>query len=116
MSYVFRRLSCRPSPTCLRPPALSGPTFRPTRFCDLGNTCSSTRGFSTTAGIGKDKYEEKARELSQQGLDEHEQEVKARKNQIQRPWLRQDADKPPVEKAEKETEPLTKGSLSDPVH
>lgn len=55
------------------------------------------------------KWDKKARELHQRGVDEEEQEVRARQAQIKRPWLREDADKPPVQ--EKEKPPLTKGKL-----
>lgn len=35
--------------------------------------------------------------MNQKGLDEAEQEVRVKQNQVKRPWLREDADKPPAE-------------------
>lgn len=59
----------------------------------------------------EDQYDAKARKLNQQSLDEHEQEVKVRQHQVQRPWHRHDADKPPVDdKGNEFEEPLTKGT------
>ncbi|TLS21429.1 uncharacterized protein PpBr36_10120 [Pyricularia pennisetigena] len=63
---------------------------------------------------GGNKYASRARDLNQQGLDEQEQEVVLRKHQIERPWHRQDADKPPVDPKghdKKREEPLSKGKL-----
>ncbi|TLD32967.1 hypothetical protein PspLS_00020 [Pyricularia sp. CBS 133598] len=63
---------------------------------------------------GENKYESRARQLNQQGLDEQEQEVVLRQHQIERPWHRQDADKPPVDPKgheNKREEPLSKGKL-----
>ncbi|KAH8882347.1 hypothetical protein GQ53DRAFT_610462, partial [Thozetella sp. PMI_491] len=59
-----------------------------------------------------DKYEEKAKQLSQKSIDEQERQLKeARQNQTQRPWLRQDADKPPADDSGKESQPMPKGKL-----
>ncbi|KAM7196863.1 Protein of unknown function, DUF607 domain containing protein [Naviculisporaceae sp. PSN 640] len=60
----------------------------------------------------ENKYDIEARKLNQKRLDEHEQEVKVRQHQVQRPWHRQDADKPPVDDTGKQPyEPITKGKL-----
>lgn len=51
----------------------------------------------------------KAKKLSQKRLDEHEEEVRAREQQVRRPWLREGADKPPVEGNGDSAEPIAKG-------
>lgn len=51
--------------------------------------------------------EAKAKKLDQKRLDEHEEEVRAREQQVRRPWHREGADKPPVEG---NTEPIAKGN------
>lgn len=53
--------------------------------------------------------------MNQKELDEEEQEVRARQSQVKRPWLREDADKPPVQEPGKEKAPLTKGKFSIPL-
>ncbi|KAF3765350.1 hypothetical protein M406DRAFT_219175, partial [Cryphonectria parasitica EP155] len=58
----------------------------------------------------KDGYEKKAQQLNQKGLDQEEQEVRAKQNQVKRPWLREDADKPPAEQPQKKSTD-TKGKL-----
>lgn len=69
------------------------------------------RTFSFSAPRRKDSAEEKAKKLNQQGLDEHEQQVKVREHQVKRPWHREDADKPPVEEeGKRKKEPLTRGT------
>ena len=62
----------------------------------------------------KDSPVAKAKKLNQEGADEAEREIKARQKQIKRPWLRQDADKPPVEETENQAHPLTKGTTVRP--
>lgn len=77
-------------------------------------TTTRSQLFSTSPVRQDDsKWDKKARELHQRGVDEEEQEVRARQAQIKRPWLREDADKPPVQ--EKEKPPLTKGILTAPT-
>lgn len=72
-----------------------------------GRTCPShsfvgltARPFSCSRARQQDEYAEKARKLNQKGLDEAEQEVRVKQNQVKRPWLREDADKPPAEQRE----------------
>ncbi|KAK4214945.1 hypothetical protein QBC37DRAFT_140646 [Rhypophila decipiens] len=81
----------------------------------IGETLPRSRCFSTTCRAfqqSQNKYDVEARKLSQKSLDEHEQEVKVRQHQVQRPWHRQDADKPPVDDdGNTSDEPLTKGKL-----
>ncbi|KAL1845324.1 hypothetical protein VTK73DRAFT_687 [Phialemonium thermophilum] len=61
--------------------------------------------------VDESKYEQKAKELNQKGLDEEEQEVRVRQNQIKRPWHREGADKPPVSETQDDMKPMTKGKL-----
>lgn len=60
-------------------------------------TPPAARFLSVSKPRKRDAYDEEARKLSQKGLDEEEQEVRVKQNQVKRPWLREDADKPPVE-------------------
>ena len=56
--------------------------------------------------------EAKAKKLDQKRLDEHEEEVRAREQQVRRPWHREGADKPPVDGNGNTTEPMVKGTQS----
>jgi hypothetical protein len=74
------------------------------RACALDPSPSSlharylTRGFrSTVIRLDDDKYAKKAKALSQKTLDEQEQQVRVRENQVKRPWHREGADEPPVQ-------------------
>ena len=102
MSHSFRRLSS----------SLLRQSFAPKHnlACHRLGTPTSSKAFSTARIWQRDQYEEKARKLNQQGLDEHEQEVRVRQHQIKRPWHRDDADRPPAEETSEETEPV-KGML-----
>ncbi|KAK3346946.1 hypothetical protein B0T25DRAFT_461364 [Lasiosphaeria hispida] len=107
MSLIFRRL---PSQLARAPPT---PPQRiiPSRRClsiDTYSTRPLSRSFSTSP-CHRDEYEEKAKKLSQKGLDEQESDV--RRNQLKRPWHREDADKPPADEKRGGDEPLTKGKL-----
>ncbi|KAK1760257.1 hypothetical protein QBC47DRAFT_334246 [Echria macrotheca] len=107
MSYVLRRLPgqmARGTLANIRPPV-------PRCCAPLRIPPSLGRLVSTSQTRRVDKYEEKAKQLSQKGLDEHEQEVKVRQHQVKRPWHRQDADKPPVDDVEDDRDPITKGKL-----
>ncbi|KAK3385627.1 hypothetical protein B0H63DRAFT_185670 [Podospora didyma] len=85
-------------------------TFSPTNHPRISNFQS--RHISTPqAQREEDASDAKARKLSQKSLDEEEQEVRVRQNQVKRPWHRQDADKPPVSEDESQPEPLSKGKL-----
>ena len=76
----------------------------------IWGVAATCRPLSTTARTRDKDYDEKAKDLNQKTLDKHEQEVKVREKQIKRPWLRQDADKPPAEQDHKK-EPSAKGVL-----
>lgn len=67
-----------------------------------------TRSFHSSRITYRDEHDEKARNLNQKGLDEAEQEVRVKQNQVKRPWLRENADKPPAEAPPQES-PNAKG-------
>ncbi|KAK4221324.1 hypothetical protein QBC38DRAFT_134105 [Podospora fimiseda] len=92
MNHAFRRLPRHFSPISLIPP--------------LRTCCPILR-----PGIVAYSQEAKARALNQKGLDEEEQKVKARANQVKRPWHREGADKPVVDSKGNEIQPTTKGKL-----
>lgn len=73
-----------------------------------------TRSFHSSRINYRDEHDEKARDLNQKGLDEAEQEVRVKQNQVKRPWLRENADKPPAETPPQES-PNAKG-LYSPSH
>lgn len=102
MSCAIRRLPCQLG-NLARPTSTT--SFTITRTLCAAITARSAkpstgllaiRSLHSTA-IHQDKYEEKARKLNQKGLDEAEQTVRVKQNQVKRPWLREDADKPPAE-------------------
>ncbi|ROW00646.1 hypothetical protein VSDG_03208 [Cytospora chrysosperma] len=62
-----------------------------------GFTTGSVRELNSSPITREESGDTKARKLSQKGLDEEEQEVRVRQKQVKRPWLREDADKPPAE-------------------
>lgn len=57
----------------------------------------------------KEEDEGTLRRPKQEGLDEKEQEARVKQNQVKRPWLREDADKPPAEQ-ERDEKPESKGT------
>ncbi|KAK4151725.1 hypothetical protein C8A00DRAFT_16908 [Chaetomidium leptoderma] len=108
MNYAFGRLQrqlIRGSPIW----QLAAHCRAQTRFAPVFTT-HSPRSVST-AEPDQTEPEAKAKKLNQKALDEQEQDVRARQNQVQRPWHRQGADNPPVEKNGKTIAPVTKGKL-----
>lgn len=105
MSCAFRRVPCqlarlsRPlSPTIS--PSVTGsicPTWTHRTVPSLPSTARAVRNFNTTPIAHEESGEAKARKLNQKGLDEEEQAVRVKQKQVKRPWLREDADKPPAE-------------------
>lgn len=71
----------------------------------------ATRSFHSSRISCRDEHDEKARNLNQKGLDEAEQEIRVKQNQVKRPWLRENADKPPAETSPPEN-PNAKGLYS----
>ncbi|KAJ4288888.1 hypothetical protein N0V88_007221 [Collariella sp. IMI 366227] len=65
----------------------------------------------STAKPDETEPEAKAKKLDQKVLDEEEQELRARQNQVKRPWHREGADEPPIDKDGKDDAPVTKGKL-----
>lgn len=114
MNYVFGRLQCqlirssasRRLPTCCRPQTqfrLSHRQFR------SGVVARQSSRAASIPEPDETEPEAKAKRLDQKELDEQEQQVRIRQKQVQRPWHRQGADDPPVEKHGNETSPVTKG-------
>lgn len=109
MTSVIRRVPCqlgklplaRPSSTLafgIKPATpLHSVTFTAKTVPILSTSRCFLRHFSASTTTRQDQYDEKAQKLNQRGLDEEEQEVRVKQNQIKRPWLREGADKPPAE-------------------
>jgi len=113
MCYRARRWIPRPlelAPRLIQLHHQTRPARR--RIGDFDIASNVTRSLSTSAPrLAQDPYEAKAQRLSQKGIDEEEKEVKARQKQIRRPWLRENADQPPVSQTTDKPEPLTEGML-----
>jgi hypothetical protein len=117
MNYALRRLACQVAQHGSQHAqilSVSSRRLAPSWRCQGSSasvriTATGSHLFSTSPARREDnEWDKKARKLSQQGVDEEEREVRARQAQIKRPWLREDADKPPVQ--DKEKPPLTKGT------
>ncbi|AEO58415.1 hypothetical protein MYCTH_2305722 [Thermothelomyces thermophilus ATCC 42464] len=67
--------------------------------------------FAPRAAPSQTDPEAKAKKLDQKVLDEQEQEVRVRQNQVKRPWHREGADDPPTVGVEKEAAPVREGRL-----
>jgi len=110
MSSVLARL---PSQIGRAPAAALARSLRaaPNTPCGLRSAATTLhwRTFRSSPLNTRNEYDEKAKELNQKGLDEHEQQVRVRQHQVKRPWHRDGADKPPVTEDGEKTEPKTKG-------
>jgi len=108
MSHVLRRLPGRIIETSWR--GLSSP-LKVASNCQRWSRspCLSQLLSTSATRLHEDKYEKAAKALNQKGLDEQEQKVKVRQHQVQRPWHREDADKPTVAKEGEEKEASTQG-------
>lgn len=112
MNCVRMRLQCRlmQSPNTLARWCLDSPqkthTFHRPRIPIVALRQAST---SVSPKTRETEADAKAKKLSQKRLDEHEEEVRAREQQVRRPWLREGADKPPVEGNGDSAEPIAKG-------
>lgn len=103
MSCAFARVPCRLARLASPSPVSSFSTR--TRNTTLARRFPTTQYAGSTllyssnaaAAPKNNKYDEKARKLDQKGLDKEEQEVRVKMNQTKRPWLRENADKPPAE-------------------
>ncbi|KAK4234092.1 hypothetical protein C8A03DRAFT_18947 [Achaetomium macrosporum] len=109
MNYAFRRVQhqlIRRSPPWQLPSRCQWKTpftYRP--FRPVTSAAHSSTPDRTVP-------EAKTQRLNRKALDEQEQEVTARQNQVKRPWHRQGADDPPVRDGGKEDgAPITKGKL-----
>ncbi len=111
MNCVFRRFPSRLNPSFQ---LKLGPekTTLPSKVFLRCSHLAVTRSFTSGPYYRESDASRKARSLSSKGVEEEEKKVKARQNQIQRPWLREDADKPPVDKSGgTRAQPLTKGTV-----
>ncbi|KAK3689130.1 hypothetical protein B0T22DRAFT_167139 [Podospora appendiculata] len=106
MNHALGRVSCSLTRSSCR-----GLTHSQNRLFYSRISIYTFRPNSTSQRPRENEFDAKAKRLNQKRLDEHEEEVKVRQNQVKRPWNREGADRPPVEKDGNEAEPLTKGKL-----
>ncbi|KAK3388759.1 hypothetical protein B0T20DRAFT_102197 [Sordaria brevicollis] len=115
MNCVRVRLQCRlmqsPRPStfsrwCLASPPQQNHTFHRPRIPIVALRQASS---SVSPKTRETEADAKAKKLSQKRLDEHEEEVRAREQQVRRPWHREGADKPPVQ--DSGSQPIAKGKL-----
>ena len=118
MNCVRMRLQCRLMQTpntlarwCLESPQKSHTFHRPRISIVALRQASS----SVSRVTRETEAEAKAKKLDQKRLDEHEEEVRAREQQVSRPWHREGADKPPVDDNGDSVEPIAKGK-TNPKH
>lgn len=116
MSHVFRRLQCQlacgSSRSSLLPGRRPASKFASSHheFHQTTLTRQSTKHIPSRKAK-ENEQDAKAKRLNQKVVDEEEQKVKAIQNQVNRPWHRQGADKPPIGK----DGPVTKGPYQDPT-
>jgi hypothetical protein len=114
MSYVFGRLQRQlihglsSSRLALGSGCRAQTGFVRRRLRPACYVCPTARAAST-AEFDQTEPGAKAKKLDQKALEEQEQEVRVRQRQVQRPWHRQGADEPPVDKDGNEVAPITKG-------
>ncbi|KAK4184005.1 siderophore biosynthesis protein [Podospora australis] len=105
MNHAFRRL----------PRQLTSAFFTQPHQTSFRPICRRAPIFFTYSTKSLEEQENaadaKARRLSQKTLDEEEQKVKVRQNQVKRPWHREGADKFPVDAKGHDIQPTTKGKL-----
>lgn len=101
MSCAFRRLPCHLGSRLARPVPTSSTFATRSTFTTPRASRSSARLFSIQHSL---------QETNQKGLNPEDQESRVKENQLRRPWLRQDADKPPAEQSPLPDIP-TKGKL-----
>lgn len=133
MTSAFRQLPCQLGRlACSRTIASSSSTststyiatsLRATRGSQRVSTCrpslTSCRPFSNSPIVRRDVSSERPQSSNQKGLNPDEQEVRVKEKQVQRPWLREDADKPPADhnpdaNPNKKGEWLGRGQLDPP--
>ncbi|CAN8104515.1 unnamed protein product [Discula destructiva] len=113
MSRAIRRVPCHLLGRLARPPSTA--SFA---LCAANNTITPPNPFAQrlsrrsihSSPLLLDRCDDKARKPDQKGLDEAEQEARVKQNQVKRPWLREDADKPPAERPPP-VNPEAKGKL-----
>lgn len=105
MSFALRQIPCR-----LGRLASSGPSTSPIATARYGRPLlrlsqqsvaptSFARLFHISRRQCREQSEGSSPEPHQRGLNEAEQEARVKQNQVKRPWLREDADKPPAEQS-----------------
>ncbi|KAJ4417924.1 hypothetical protein N0V82_005881 [Gnomoniopsis sp. IMI 355080] len=119
MSCAFRRMPCRlgrlawPISSAASSTAPTIHRCAPTTANQFGLRFPlkiATRAFHSSQSTRTNETDDKARDLNQKGLDEAEQQVRVKQKQVERPWLRENADKPPAEQSPQES-PNAQGKL-----
>lgn len=112
MSCALRRVPCRmgrlarPISIASSSTVLTIPRCAPTTATQFGlhfRRSIPKRSFHSSQITHANEPDEKARDLNQKGLDEAEQQVRVKQKQVERPWLRENADKPPAEQSPQES-------------
>lgn len=131
MTSAFRRLPCqlgrlassRTIATSTSTSTYISTSLHATRGSQRVSTCRtslpSTRLFSHSPRVRRDVSSERPQSSNPKGLNPDEQEVRVKEKQVQRPWLREDADKPPADhnpdaNPNKKGEWLGRGQLDPP--
>ncbi|KAG8163984.1 hypothetical protein KVR01_005902 [Diaporthe batatas] len=123
MASAFRRLPCtlassKPFATSTTwlssSPYISAASIRATRRSTRISSChtslNGSRLFTHSSFAQRDVSAEAPHSSDPKGLDPDEQEVRVKEKQVKRPWLREDADKPPAEQVP-DLNSNTKGKL-----
>ncbi|POS73430.1 hypothetical protein DHEL01_v208178 [Diaporthe helianthi] len=112
MSSAFRRLPChlgklassKPCATSTWIPTSSyvsafslRATRGSTRISPCRNSLTASRLFSHSSVTERDVSAERPHSSDPKGLTPEEQEIRVKEKQVKRPWMREDADKPPAE-------------------
>lgn len=111
MSSTFRRLPCHlgrlaTSRTIATTTSTSTSTYLSTslratwgsqRVPICRPSLTSSRPFSHSPIVRRDVSSERPQSSNPKGLDQDEQEVRVKEKQVKRPWLREDADRPPAD-------------------
>ncbi|KAJ0124246.1 hypothetical protein J7T55_005584 [Diaporthe amygdali] len=118
MTSAFRRLPCQLSRLATPNPIATSTSLsislRTTWRSKTLSTCRppliAIRPFSHSPVIRRDVSAEKPHSSNPNGLDPDEQEVRVKEKQVKRPWMREDADKPPAAQ-DPDANTNTKGKL-----
>ncbi|KAH8743832.1 hypothetical protein F5883DRAFT_609962 [Diaporthe sp. PMI_573] len=103
MTSAFRRLPCQLGRLASsRPIATSTSTsfcatWGSQRLLTRSTILTAIRPFSRSSILRRDVLSERPYSSNPKGLNPEEQEVRVKEKQVKRPWLREDADKPPAD-------------------